>query len=220
MNAPTMRTSSSSEARNLRWLLDSLVDEVPAVRSVVVVSSDGLLLLSSDPGLGTEHGEESGDRVSRLPRTPDGRPLGAGAGNAPWEPPRQTPSRRPGAARSGGAQGTIEDLAAIVSGVASLTVGAARLLDTGAVKQTMVAMNEGALLVMTIGDGSLLGVHAAPDADMSVVGYHMALFVGRAGHVLTPELRTELRKSMEEEQQQAEEQELAQEPGREPGQGR
>jgi hypothetical protein len=34
---------------------------------------------------------------------------------------------------------------------------------------------------------------------MSVVAYHMALFVGRAGHVLTPELRTELRKSLESE---------------------
>ena len=33
---------------------------------------------------------------------------------------------------------------------------------------------------------------------MSVVAYHMALFVGRAGHVLTPELRSELRQSMEE----------------------
>ena len=32
---------------------------------------------------------------------------------------------------------------------------------------------------------------------MSVVAYHMALFVGRAGHVLTPELRSELRNSLE-----------------------
>ena len=31
---------------------------------------------------------------------------------------------------------------------------------------------------------------------MSVVAYHMALFVGRAGHVLTPELRSELRQSL------------------------
>ena len=46
---------------------------------------------------------------------------------------------------------------------------------------------------MSISDGSLLGVHAAPECDMSIVAYHMALFVGRAGHVLTPELRSELR---------------------------
>ncbi|MGO4429462.1 roadblock/LC7 domain-containing protein, partial [Streptomyces sp. MCAF7] len=52
----------------------------------------------------------------------------------------------------------------------------------------------------SISDGSLLGVHATPDCDMTVVAYHMALFVGRAGHVLTPELRTELRRSLESAQ--------------------
>jgi hypothetical protein len=51
---------------------------------------------------------------------------------------------------------------------------------------------------MSISDGSLLGVHGSADCDMSVVAYHMALFVGRAGHVLTPELRSELRKSLED----------------------
>ncbi len=62
----------------------------------------------------------------------------------------------------------------------------------------MVAMEEGSLFVMSISDGSLLGVHGSADCDMSVVAYHMALFVGRAGHVLTPELRSELRKSLED----------------------
>ncbi|WP_206262211.1 roadblock/LC7 domain-containing protein, partial [Streptomyces albus] len=94
-----------------------------------------------------------------------------------------------------GPVGASGDLATIVSGVASLTSAAADLLDGGGVKQTMVAMDEGALLVMTIGDGSLLGVHAAADCDLGTVGYQMALFVGRAGHMLTPELRSELRQS-------------------------
>ncbi len=61
----------------------------------------------------------------------------------------------------------------------------------------MVAMDEGSLFVMSISDGSLLGVHGSAECDMSVVAYHMALFVGRAGHVLTPELRSELRKNLE-----------------------
>ncbi|MFF8608474.1 roadblock/LC7 domain-containing protein [Streptomyces sp. NPDC015346] len=150
----------STEARNLQWLLGNLVEEVPGVRSVAVVSSDGLLLLSSDPDRSTAPVEE--------------RPTG----------PR----------------GSSADLATIVSGIGSLTIGAARLMDGGGVKQTMVAMEEGSVFVMSISDGSLLGVHAAPDCDMSVVAYHMALFVGRAGHVLTPELRSELRKSMESTQ--------------------
>ncbi|QGV78595.1 roadblock/LC7 domain-containing protein [Streptomyces ficellus] len=150
----------SSEAKNLHWLLGNLVEEVPGVRSVAVVSSDGLLLLSSDPA----------DRGST-----------AAAGEA----------------RSDGPRGAAADLATIVSGIGSLTIGAAKLMDGGSVKQTMVAMEEGSVFVMSISDGSLLGVHATPDCDMSVVAYHMALFVGRAGHVLTPELRSELRKSME-----------------------
>lgn len=166
MNAPT-HTSGSNEARNLRWLLSNLVDEVPGVRSVAVVSSDGLLLLSSDPDV-------------------------VGAADAPADM-----SAADGPESREGPRGSSADLATIVSGVASLTTGAAKLMSGGSVKQTMVAMDEGSLFVMSISDGSLLGVHATPDCDMSVVAYHMALFVGRAGHVLTPELRTELRKSME-----------------------
>ncbi|MEV5655381.1 roadblock/LC7 domain-containing protein [Streptomyces sp. NPDC052291] len=151
----------STEARNLHWLLSNLVEEVPGVHSVTVVSSDGLMLLSSDPG----------HHTAAEPEVPRSGPRGSSA-----------------------------DLATIVSGIGSLTVGAAKLMDGGGVKQTMVAMEEGSVFVMSISDGSLLGVHAAPDCDMGVIAYHMALFVGRAGHVLTPELRSELRKSMESAQ--------------------
>ncbi|MEV6735526.1 roadblock/LC7 domain-containing protein [Streptomyces sp. NPDC051104] len=152
----------SSEARNLHWLLTNLVEEVPGILSVAVVSSDGLLLLSSDPG-----------RVAEARAGRDGRPSGP--------------------------KGSAADLATIVSGIGSLTIGAAKLMDAGRVKHTMVAMDEGSLFVMSISDGSLLGVHGSADCDMSVVAYHMALFVGRAGHVLTPELRSELRRSLEAE---------------------
>jgi predicted regulator of Ras-like GTPase activity (Roadblock/LC7/MglB family) len=152
----------SNEARNLHWLLTNLVEEVPGLQSVAVVSSDGLLLLSSDPGRNAE--------------------ARAGRGGSPIGP-----------------RGSSADLATVVSGIGSLTIGAAKLMDSGGVKHTMVAMDEGSLFVMSISDGSLLGVHGSADCDMSVVAYHMALFVGRAGHVLTPELRSELRKSLEAE---------------------
>jgi predicted regulator of Ras-like GTPase activity (Roadblock/LC7/MglB family) len=152
----------SSEARNLHWLLTNLVEEVPGILSVAVVSSDGLLLLSSDQGRHVEARQIRRDR-----RT--------------------------------GPRGSSADLATIVSGIGSLTIGAAKLMDFGGVRHTMVAMDEGSLFVMSISDGSLLGVHGSADCDMSVVAYHMALFVGRAGHVLTPELRKELRASLESE---------------------
>jgi predicted regulator of Ras-like GTPase activity (Roadblock/LC7/MglB family) len=145
----------SGAARSLHWLLDRLVEEAPGVLSVAVVSSDGLPLLSSDPG---RH------------RSP------SGAGQL-------------------GPRGSSADLATIVSGLASLTFGAAELMDAGRVKQTVISMREGSLCIMAIGDGSLLGVHAAPECDMSLVAYHMAFFVSRAGRVLTPEVRSELRRS-------------------------
>jgi predicted regulator of Ras-like GTPase activity (Roadblock/LC7/MglB family) len=147
----------SREARNLQWLLQNFIDEVQGVRSVAVVSSDGLPLLSSQPGPAQAVGEEH--------------------------------AARPSEARM--------DLAAVVSGLSSLTDGAARLMDGGRVRQTTVAMDDGMLVVMAISDGSLLGVHATADCDLSIVAYHMAMFVGRAGHVLTPALRSELSQAME-----------------------
>ncbi|MFF3256911.1 roadblock/LC7 domain-containing protein [Actinacidiphila glaucinigra] len=157
----------SHEARNLQWLLSNFVEDVPGVRSVAVVSSDGLLLLTSEPE----------DEAA----TEDEGAASGAAGR-----PRRGPA------------GTSADLATVVSGIASLTDGAARLMDGGGVRQTGVSMENGSVFVMTVGDGSLLGVHADAECDMSVVAYHMALFVGRAGHVLTPALRTELRQAIEE----------------------
>ncbi|UWE13967.1 roadblock/LC7 domain-containing protein [Actinacidiphila bryophytorum] len=144
-------------------MLHNFVAEVHGIHSVAVVSSDGLLLLGSEP-----------DDVS-------GAADGQNMPEAPAHPGQAGQSRM--------------DLAAVVSGLASLTVGAARLMDGGRVRQTTVAMTDGVLVVMSISDGSLLGVHAAADCDMSVIAYHMALFVGRAGHVLTPALRSELRQA-------------------------
>ncbi|MGP3969624.1 roadblock/LC7 domain-containing protein [Streptomyces sp. 6N223] len=155
---PPQHGAPSESARDLHWLLARLVQEVPGLVSVAVVSADGLPLLSSD-----------GPAAATVP------PLGSRMG--------------PGT----GPRGSTADLATIVSGLGSLTGGAATLMSGGPVRQTLVAMDAGNLLVMSISDGSLLGVYTEPDADMGLVTYHMALFVGRAGHLLTPRLRAELR---------------------------
>jgi len=47
-----------------------------------------------------------------------------------------------------------DQLAAIASGLASLSQGAARYFDAGLVRQTVVEMQRGFLLVMAISDGS------------------------------------------------------------------
>ncbi|GAA4058581.1 roadblock/LC7 domain-containing protein [Nonomuraea soli] len=88
-----------------------------------------------------------------------------------------------------------DQLAAIASGLISLTQGAARVFEGGAVNQTIVEMQRGLMLIMAISDGSCMAVLAAPDCDMGLVAYQMTLMVERAGQVLTPAVRAELRAS-------------------------
>jgi uncharacterized protein len=84
-----------------------------------------------------------------------------------------------------------DQLAAIASGLESLTEGAARLFGAGSVNQTVVEMEHGFLFVMAVGDGSCLAVLAAPSCDVGVIGYEMTMMVTKVGDVLTPQLRAE-----------------------------
>lgn len=89
-----------------------------------------------------------------------------------------------------------DQLAAVSSGLASLTSGAARVFEGGQVTQTVVEMERGFLFVMAISDGSTLAVLASTECDIGLVGYEMALLVERAGDVLTPALRNELQAAL------------------------
>jgi predicted regulator of Ras-like GTPase activity (Roadblock/LC7/MglB family) len=99
----------------------------------------------------------------------------------------------PLAASAGFPADRADQLAAIASGLISLTQGAARVFEGGPVTQTIVEMQRGLMLIMSISDGSCLAVLAAPDCDMGLVAYQMTLMVERAGQVLTPAVRAELR---------------------------
>ncbi|HLU72028.1 MAG TPA: roadblock/LC7 domain-containing protein [Nonomuraea sp.] len=99
----------------------------------------------------------------------------------------------PLAASAGFPADRADQLAAIASGLVSLTAGAARVFEGGGVAQTIVEMQRGLMLIMSISDGSCLAVLAAPDCDMGLVAYQMTLMVDRAGQVLTPAVRAELR---------------------------
>jgi predicted regulator of Ras-like GTPase activity (Roadblock/LC7/MglB family) len=89
-----------------------------------------------------------------------------------------------------------DQLAAVASGLSSLTQGASRCFAGGTVSQTVVEMEMGLLLVMQIGDGSALAVLAAPSSDIGLVGYEMALLVAQCGEILTPALRAELQSAL------------------------
>lgn len=82
-----------------------------------------------------------------------------------------------------------EQVAAVSSGLASLAVGAARLFDGGAVLQTVVEMQRGYLLLMSVGDGSHLACLTEDSADIGQVGYEMALLVDRVGRMVQAQAR-------------------------------
>ena len=79
-----------------------------------------------------------------------------------------------------------DQLAAITSGVVSLTDGASRMFNAGTVQQTIIEMESGYLFLMSISDGSSMAVLAARSCDVGQVGYEMALLVERVGAALVP----------------------------------
>ncbi|WP_232665194.1 roadblock/LC7 domain-containing protein [Pseudonocardia sp. TRM90224] len=87
-----------------------------------------------------------------------------------------------------------EQLAAIASGLLSLSRSSAALFDKGTCEQIMIRMTYGYFLFMGIGSDAGLAVLTGPDCDMKVVAYEMTQFVRNTGHALTPEVRADLRR--------------------------
>ena len=135
-----MSTLPDANSPDLDWLITSFAERIPGVESVVVLSTDGLVLALSD----------------RLDRD------------------------------------TADTLAAVTSGLASLTAGAARHMGAGTVNQVIVEMDGGYLFVTTVSEGSALAVMCGPECDIGLIGYEMSMLVSRVGQVLTPALRAEL----------------------------
>lgn len=86
-----------------------------------------------------------------------------------------------------------DQLSAIVSGISSLTRGAARQLDAGEVRQAIIEMDSMFLFSMVVSDGSVIAVMAESTCDVGLVGYEMALLVSRTERTLTPQLVGEMR---------------------------
>lgn len=83
-----------------------------------------------------------------------------------------------------------DQLAAVASGLASLSTGAAQLFEGGHVLQSVVEMEHGYLLLMRVGDGSNLATLAGRHCDIGQIGYEMAVLVERVGTVVQPRRRT------------------------------
>ncbi|HEY4007220.1 MAG TPA: roadblock/LC7 domain-containing protein [Pseudonocardia sp.] len=80
-------------------------------------------------------------------------------------------------------------LATVTAGLSSLVQGTARVFEAGIVIQTVVEMEAGVLVVMTISHGASLAVLAASDGKMGIIAYEMTLLVERAGRMITPATR-------------------------------
>lgn len=83
-----------------------------------------------------------------------------------------------------------DQLAAIASGLTSLTHGAAAAMQAGAVQQTVVEMDGGFLFLMSVDHSGALVALARRDCDVGHVGYEMALLVDKVGSLLKPQPRT------------------------------
>lgn len=74
-----------------------------------------------------------------------------------------------------------EHLSAMASAFQSLSRGASRHFDGGAVRQTLVEMDNAFLFVMAAGRGACLATLAGRDADLGLVAYEMNRLVKRVG---------------------------------------
>ena len=84
-----------------------------------------------------------------------------------------------------GASSTLEredadHLAALSAGFQSLARGAGRFFGGGQVRQTIIEMESGFLLVAAAGRGTCLAVLAEQSADLGLVAYEMAILVRRS----------------------------------------
>jgi len=78
-----------------------------------------------------------------------------------------------------------EHLAAVAASFSSLARGAGRQFGGGAVRQTIVEMDEAFLFVTAAGAGACLAVLTRAQADVGLIAYEMALLVTRVGPHLT-----------------------------------
>lgn len=85
-----------------------------------------------------------------------------------------------------------DHLSAVASGFQSLSRGTSRHFGGGAVRQTVVEMEQSFLVITTAGTGAYLALLADSEADMGMVAYEMNLLVRQVGAYLSSSPRNEI----------------------------
>lgn len=83
-----------------------------------------------------------------------------------------------------------EHMAALASGFQSLARSTGEQFQGGAVRQTIVEMDDAFLFVTSAGPSACLAVLADAKADVGVIAYEMAMLVTRVGRHLSARPRT------------------------------
>ncbi len=89
-----------------------------------------------------------------------------------------------------------DQFGAITSGLASLTLGAARCFAEDNVHRVVIEMDRSYLLIVNITHGAVLGVVARKDADIGQIAYEMTLLAERVGQTLTPAIIAEMKNTL------------------------
>lgn len=83
-----------------------------------------------------------------------------------------------------------EALSAVASGLHGLARSAGRRFNRGAVRQTIIEMEQGFIFVTAGGSGACIAVLASEDADVGLIAYEMAMLVARVGQYLSTPIRS------------------------------
>jgi len=86
-----------------------------------------------------------------------------------------------------------EHLSAVAASMFGLARGASRRFGKGPVRQAMVEMASGFLIVSSGGAGACIAVLADESSDIGLMAYEMAMIVARVGDYLTAPARTPAR---------------------------
>lgn len=94
-------------------------------------------------------------------------------------------------AKSGGiGREDADHLSAIAAGMHGLARSAGRRFGRGAVRQTIIEMEQGFLFVAAGGNGACIAVLGSEDADVGLVAYEMEMLVARVGPYLSTPVRS------------------------------
>jgi predicted regulator of Ras-like GTPase activity (Roadblock/LC7/MglB family) len=85
-----------------------------------------------------------------------------------------------------------DQLAAVASGFQSLSRSTGRHFGGGAVRQTVVEMDNAFLVVTAASTAAYLALLTTTEADMGMVAYEMNLLVRRVGTYLSPQPRGDI----------------------------